>query len=483
MRFRELPGFPSLFVDFLARAGRAAEFFPYRPDAETLRARAPLAAAPIRSRQDLCDALREQAGQFGSAGPTVANIERLRSPDCVVVAATLRPGILGGPLSSYLKAMTAARLAAWLSERGLPAIPVGWIDRVLEPADLCAGVLSPQGPVRVDLGAALDSASGLPDSIGEFLGRVTALVGDSPSESDMLRLLESTYLPGARTSVAWGRAFSSMLGSCGIVLFDLHQSDLADWKRTTSLMQRGVDLKALLTKEENRLDEAGYGAQAESIIAFAGRRQASKNDIGAELHFFMQSLFLPVAAFVIDESEIFAAAREQRIFSEEKRLAPILWPRTSATLVDQRSRKLLVRYDLGIERLFAGPQRLADYLMKTSAELDPRSRVSAMKAAVEGKLADLAGMVPAGDRLGKSIDDSRRRMVHQIGKLARSFSEAQQRRRQIADRHAGYLCDHLAPWGGLQERELAGWQFISASSDRLYQSIDPWRFEHQIIYL
>ena len=171
MRFRDLPGFPLLFVDFVEGAGPAREFFPHRPDAGTLYARAALAQDPILSRQDLCDALAEQAALFGSGEPALSNIIRLRAAGSLVVAATLRPGLLGGPLSSWLKAMTAARLAAWLTEHGLPAIPIAWIDARFEPADLSVGLLSPQGPKRVDLDGFPDAATGLPDSIRDLLGR------------------------------------------------------------------------------------------------------------------------------------------------------------------------------------------------------------------------------------------------------------------------------------------------------------------------
>ncbi len=487
MKFRELPGFPLLFVDFVEGAGPVREFLPHRPDAGTLCARAALAQDPILSRQDLCDALTEQAELFGSGGPALSNIARLRAAGSVVVAATLRPGLLGGPLSSWLKAMTAARLAAWLTERGLPAIPIGWIDSRLEPADLSIGLLSPQGPRRVDLDGFPDSATGLPDSIRELLVRVAALAGPGAGETDILSFLESTHPPGAMPGLAWGRTISKMLEPCGIVLLDPYHSSLPNKEFDPSISPHATKLAALLAEQECRLKAAGYNAPADRSFVFGDRDPTKKHEMKAMAPFFVQSLFLPIAAFVIEESEVFAAACEQPIFSETRRHAPILWPRISATLVDERSRKLLARYDLGVERLYDGPQSLADGLMNTPSQSDPLARVDAMKAAVEGKMAELAGLVPPGDGLGSAINNSQRRMVYQMGKLAAAFSSAQQRRRQIVEKHAGYLCGHLAPWGRLQERELAGFQFILPYSvslrQRLYQSIDLWKFEHQLIFL
>ena len=62
-----------------------------------------------------------------------------------------------------------------------------------------------------------------------------------------------------------------------------------------------------------------------------------------------------------------------------------------------------------------------------------------------------------------------------------------ERRRQIIGKHAEYLCNRIAPWGTLQERELAGFQFVladpAALPQRLYEGIDPWKFEHQFIFM
>ncbi len=483
MRFRELPGFPSLFVDFVEGAGGARDVFPCRPEAGTLRARAPRASNPVPTRKELCDVLMKQAGLFGSGDPARANIARLNSPGCVVIAATLRPGLLGGPLRSCLKALTAARLADWLSGNGLPAIPVVWVESTLEPSDLVIGLLASHALEKVGLSDIHDGAADLPDSITDFQRRVSALTKSNLPACDILRLLDSVYVPGTSMSLAWGRAFSKMLELSGVVLFDPNYADLVNRQLDIWASRHFAGRAELATGQENRLRAAGYAVPAEILSAQVGRFHTKNHDITTKTRFFRQSLCFPVAAFVIDESDIFAAAAEQEVYSVYGQQAPVLWPRVSATLVDQRCRKLLVRYDLGLKRLFAGPRNLTNHLMETRSEPDADVRLASMKTAIEGKLSELAGLVPPGDRLAKAVSGAHRRMAYQMEKLGAAFAAAWRRRRQIVERHADYLCGHLAPWGGMQERELAGFQFISPSATWLYQSIDPWRFEHQLIFL
>ncbi len=483
MRFRELPGFPSLFVDFVEGAGGARDLFSCRPEAGTLRARAPLASDPVPTRKELCDVLMKQAGLFGSGDPARANIARLNSPGCVVIAATLRPGLLGGQLRSCLKALTAARLADWLRGNGLPAIPVVWIESTLEPSDLAIGLLARHGLEKVGLSGIHDGAADLPDAITDFQRRVSALTESSLQGSDILRLLDSAYVPGTSMSLAWGRAFSKMLEPSGVVLFDPNYADLVNRQLDIWASRHFAGRADLPAGQENRLRAAGYALPAERLSAQVGHFHTKNHDITTKMRFFRQSLCFPVAAFVIDESDIFTAAAEQELYSVYEHHAPVFWPRVSATLVDQRCRKLLVRYDLGLKRVFDGPQNLTEHLMETRPEPDADVRLASIKTAIEEKLSELAGLVPPGDRLGKAVSGAHRRMAYQMEKLGAGFAAAWRRRRQIIETHADYLCEHLAPWGGLQEHELAGFQFVSTSTAWLHQSIDPWRFEHQLIFL
>lgn len=239
----------------------------------------------------------------------------------------------------------------------------------------------------------------------------------------------------------------------------------------------------LRLEQENRLKAAGYETPDQRSALIYEYDQDDGEVLTTMTPFFIQSLLLPVAAFVVEESEVYAAGREQQLFSKHRSFTPVVWLRSSATLVDVRSRKMLDRYHLGVETLFAGAERVADAMKRIHPPGDPAARVSGMKGVIEAKLSDLTRLVRSGDRLSKAVNDSRRRMMHQIEKLPAGFASAQERRNEIIGRRANHLCTHLAPWGKLQERALAGFQFNLPSAGLLYQSIDPWKFEHQLIPL
>ncbi|MGD0309123.1 MAG: bacillithiol biosynthesis BshC, partial [Acidobacteriota bacterium] len=142
MRFRELQGFPELFADFAEGIPAARELFRCVPNAENLRSQALSAQEKNVSRSHLCELLEIQALEFGCPAPVLANIDKLGSDGTVVVVATLHAELLGGSLASWLSIVTAARLAAWLNEQKIPAVPLCWLDSTTLPFNVRTVLLS-----------------------------------------------------------------------------------------------------------------------------------------------------------------------------------------------------------------------------------------------------------------------------------------------------------------------------------------------------
>jgi uncharacterized protein YllA (UPF0747 family) len=482
LRFRELPGFHPLFIDLAEGVSSAVTLFPRPPDAGTLLAEAARVPEGRFARRTLCDVMEEQAARFESGTLARSNITRLRTPGTAVIVATLRPRILGGPLRDWLKAMTAVRLAAWLSEHGTPAIPVAWIDPTLDPADLCVGLLAPERPLRMELDAALCSSYRLPDSIRPWLHAVAAASG--PDLSEDWRRLEQAYAPGKSLVDAWGITVSKMLEKSGIVVFDPDHPGF----RESELGIDGSRYCGLVKQQGDRLLAAGYMNKEEVSELSVRDVPPSGHRVQMTAPFVAQCLLLPIAAVVVEEAEILDAAVQLTACSELHGHAPMVWQRLSATVVDARGKKLLDRYNLSIRDLCGGPQRLTEALDDPSPEHETVvPRLEALNAAVKVGLAELADLVPAEDRLRRAIDDSRRRMTYQIGKLTAAYSAARERRRQIISNQAQYLCSHLAPWGDLQERGVAGFQFaewFSRSAPQSFnQDLADGKFEHQVVFL
>ena len=121
----KLPGTRRLYADLLYDFPGVGKFFPHRPSVEAAKEAATDVGLDGRHRQRLVDELRRQNHDGGAA--TVANLDRLASPGTVVVATGQQVGLLGGPVFTLYKVLTAVRCAEELTKRGTPAVPVFWL--------------------------------------------------------------------------------------------------------------------------------------------------------------------------------------------------------------------------------------------------------------------------------------------------------------------------------------------------------------------
>ncbi len=489
MRFRRLPGFPSLFSDFIEGVGPAQEIFPYRPDAGNLLSRATAAQALIRPREAMCGLLDEQARRFGSGQAAFTHIAKLRDSKTVAVVATVRPGLFGGKLCSWMKALTASRLASWLDEHGTPAVPIIWIDTADGPGGANVGLLSPEGPTRVDVDRMPDQSGQVPDGIEDLIGKVAGAMGMIERESDVVQLLKSCYVPGTDAITAWGRTLSKLLEFGGLIFIDRRQPRVHDLALDRPGSDRMIRSDSLRTDMHVQLLAAGYGpASQEHRDSSRPPGEAGDGVTGSASpdSLILASVLLPVAAVVIDEDEIYGFAHDLPMFPELGLPAPLFWPRASATVVGARCRKVLSRYLISLEELYAGPAELTEKLAKEPEVSDTLERIDALKADFETRLNEIAGLVSPDDRFRARVESSARRMLYQVDKLRDRFLGAQQRRRNEIVRQVRFLCGELAPWGRLQEKEIAGIQFVARHSNRLlqvlYENVDVWKFEHQLVF-
>jgi uncharacterized protein YllA (UPF0747 family) len=121
VRYTELPSTTKLFADFTYHPERVESFYTHVPGARgELETLARQIHFPSERRAALVAALEQQ----NSASPALDQLSRAGT---VAVVTGQQVGLFSGPAYTIYKALTAAKLARTLAERGIPAVPIFWL--------------------------------------------------------------------------------------------------------------------------------------------------------------------------------------------------------------------------------------------------------------------------------------------------------------------------------------------------------------------
>jgi bacillithiol biosynthesis cysteine-adding enzyme BshC len=495
VRITELPNTSALFADSLYRFERVARFYGHDPhDPESFRRAAAAVDFPAERRAALVTALGEQ----NAAGPA---LDKLAQPGTVAVMTGQQVGLFLGPCYAVYKALTAVRLAAKLTESGIPAVPVFWLateDHDFDEVNHCWVFNAANQPVRLELAgdnAARRPVGGISIDNAPLDGLREALRG-LPFGEETAALVAGSYANGETLGSAFGKLLQRILRGQELLLFDpMHPASrllaaplLADAVRATPR------LTARLVERGRELAAAGYHSQVliegQTSLVFLlengrrlglrrngdeyqtpdGRRisggelaaRAGSLSPNALLRPVVQDSMLPTVAYVGGPAELAYLAQSQVIYQELLGRMPVAVPRASATLLDARAAKLFDRYGLTLPDFFRGEEAIR---ARIAAKLVPPALAAAIGEArvnVGETLDGLGGAFGGFDpTLAAAFATCRRKIEYQLAKTERKAARESLRRDVRASAETAYVCGLVYPGKHLQERRYSIIPFVA----------------------
>ncbi len=536
--FSALPGTPQLFLDYANNESDAPNYFmghfsdlmAYETHLQQLERRSYL-------REQLYNILVAQNKAYHGGPDTFSNLELLRRPDTFAVVTGQQVGLFTGPLYTLYKALTAVHLARWLAEQ-FPAysfVPIFWLESedhdfleinhagaltadnefvsvpYAQPEEEEPRNLSPVGQLRID--ARID------DSLKQLFAHLPV----TDFSDEIQRLLQRTYKSGDTLQSAFACLMNELYPDSGLIFVDPSDTDIKQLaapvflqeletfpttgeeviKRSAELEERyhaqikprAVNLFCIHKGNRYSIEPSEYGFflkgtrqrfTREELLELANNNpeRFSPNVL---LRPIIQDFLLPTAAYVAGPSEVSYFAQLQPAYDHFQVPMPVIFPRSSITLVERKVDKVFSKFALPYSSMFLSDDeayRLIDSGNGSSSTFDIENYRQRMDVMLEELLRDVT---MENDNLQGPADATAGNIRRALASFEDKLFQHRQRHDDVINRQISKMHVYLSPDGKPQERQLNITTFLNKYGLDILPQIEdacaPFPAEHRLLML
>lgn len=420
-----------------------------------------------------------------SSGAAAARLARVIERQGVVVTTGQQPGLFGGPVYTWSKAMSALALADVIeAETGVPTAPVFWA--ATDDSDFAEGsytLLARAGGVdRVAIESTMPEGTRVADiplsDTGHALERLAMACG-SAADNRVLEIVRAAYGPGATVGSAYLELLRALLEPLGITVLDAaHQAvTVAGHSTLIRALHERERVARALSARSAALRDAGHepqvadledltlvferrGPRRERIARPRGAVAAANAEPGSLspnvlLRPVVERAILPTIAYVAGPGEIAYFAQVSAVAEAIDADQPLAVPRWSATLVEPHVTAILEQYGLRVQD-FADPHAVETRLARDAWPGDVARAMEQLRRDLAARLAGVRASLQGLDGLAPSatVDGTGRALEWRISRLERRINAAVKSKEVALMRELGTARGALYPDGVRQERAL-----------------------------
>ncbi|HSD46023.1 MAG TPA: bacillithiol biosynthesis cysteine-adding enzyme BshC [Pyrinomonadaceae bacterium] len=537
--FDRVPHQTRLFLDYLKDPVSLRRFYPNAVRFHhELQARVPeVLAAHKADRNRVADALESMNKRWGARQETLDNIKLLRDSDCIAVVSGQQAGLFTGPLYTIYKALSAVKLAGCLRQRNTKAVPVFWIaseDHDFAEVAL-AEFIGRDCKLKRVVTTALHRDSQpvghvvLDESINAVIDQLFELSPASEFAGEMKALVQKAWQPGRGFAESFATMMTSLLGRYGLVFLDPLDSELKKLAAPvySAAAQRAAEIGEALEQRSRDLETSGYHAQvlatANSFPLFihdetGARYSLTRGDNGkyrtkenrteytadelaalarenperfspnVTLRAVVQDYLLPTIAYYGGAAEIAYFAQTAEVYRLLERPATPILPRSSLTMIERHTGRVLERYGLTLAEFFEGLEPVITRVVEEHLGAGTAKRFTDTEEHINSELDRLRDELKTIDpTLASALDTGRKKIQYQLDGLRTRFVRAQMSRDEAAHRQLQRAFDQLYPNKNLQERHINVTSLLSRHGtyviEWIFNAINLGSTDHQIVYL
>jgi uncharacterized protein YllA (UPF0747 family) len=446
------------------------------------------------------------APAFAASGAAAERLARSADGRGILVTTGQQPGLFGGPMYGWSKALSALAFADALEEAtGILVAPVFWaatydadfveaavtfvahdgeVEELLSPDPAVKGQRlcdTPLGDVR-DLLARLEGAAG------------------AAVDPAVLEAVRSAYDPSRTVGGAYVQLLRAVLEPLGIAVLDAGHAAVVTAARAVNerALAKASETDRALAARESELRAAGFqpkvphvkglslvfgvrdGVRRRIPIKEARGVPAGRLEPNVLLRPIVEREILPTAAYLAGPGELAYFAQVSAVAQALGTAQPVALPRWAGMIVEPHVARILERHGLNVDDLqdpHAADTRLARKQMPAGVE----AALENYRAALDNANAALTAAV----RADKSplapepvLEGARRNIAHRLGRLERRLVAAVKHRERGLMHDLAVARASLFPLGKPQERTLNFLPFLARHGAPLLAAMRTAAVEH-----
>ena len=533
--YRDLPHQTNLFLDYVYDFEKVAQFYTGNFRSENDLSNYIKTYNPDRiNRLDLCKALISQNKDETKA---MHNIELLTERNTFVIATGQQLGFMGGPLYTIYKIFTAIKLVDLMSEKfpDYNFIPLFWMEsedhdfseinkvKIFDKTNnFFTHQYCPTGYIpETNLGSSgkiiLDS------EINAFNNNILNTL-QITEYTPIVKNLLSVYSEGKTNEDCFINFLSELVEGTGLVFLNpnsieikkllrpIFEKELLEFPKTSEFI---IDISAKLEEIYHAQVKARpinlfyHHKKGRFLIEPSGadyslkgiRQKFSKDEIMEQLNNtpevfspnvilrpICQDFILPTFMYVAGPSEIAYFAQINSVYNYFDMKMPIIYPRASATLVENKIHNLIEKFNLNLLELSANYSGVQKRVTDNMSDIKIGEEFEKTFLEINNVFANLENITKNIDvTLIDNLKTTKEKIEHLFKVYQEKLYNAQKRNNNVALEQLERVKNNIFPKGNLQERELNLIYYINKYSnsitDKIYHELDITSFQHQLIDL
>lgn len=539
INFSDIPGHHNLFLDYLYEFENVEDFYAndFRNKENYLRIFKNVTENKRHFTPEIAEIITSQYAQLNPSELTKRNIKKISDKKTLAVVTGQQLGILGGPLYTFYKIITAIKLSRFLSERydDYDFVPLFWLEgddhdfnevRAIKIFNDASSLTTIEYKEEIEEDE-LKQSVGLikfDNTIIEFFNRLNSTLKQSDFKENILNDLKEFYKEGKTFKEAFRDLIFKYFDEYGLIIFDpqddevkkllkpIFKKEITDFRQhTEQLVHVSATLEELYhaqvkVKPVNlflRIDDGRFSIEpAENEYRLKRKRKSFTQEQLLELlenepdkfspnvllRPICQDYLLPTAFYVAGPSEISYFAQIKPLYELYNIVQPIIYPRSSVTLLENSIANSLEKYSITINDIFIDVDNVKKKIINSVEESSVEEIFNGIGNQIEVTFDHLKEKLLD---LDKTIADSsnryRDKILNTISELKSKAEKAQQKKYEVTLRQIDRAAVHLFPNSNLQEREINFVYYANKYGEdflkKVFDELQINKFEHQVIRL